>query len=99
MAPNGWMIDIASKQSWDWRCAEKSNIRTSIISPSKARFACMARDVGFNSDSVARLQIPDGRMHGNNLSRRFVTQYVITIDYHGPDAASMPEVDIRAENL
>jgi hypothetical protein len=99
MAPNRRVVNIASEQSRNWRCAEKSNAGASIISTSKARFARVARDGRFNSDSITGFQILDRRVHSNNLSRRFMTQYVIAIDYHGPNAASVPEVDIRAGNL
>jgi hypothetical protein len=88
------MVDVSAEHARDRRGRQELDGLATIISASKARFAGTAGNVGFDGDSVANLEMADRRVHGNNLAGRLVTQDVVSLDNHGTDAASMPEVDI-----
>lgn len=67
---------------------------TPIVAPRKARLALIADDAGLNSDAVTDFECADGRVFGNDHTRRFVAEDMSIADDHWPDTPRAPEMDV-----
>jgi len=95
VAPDGWVVDVSTKQAWYWRSRQESNALTSVVTACEARLAGVADDVGLNGYPVAHPKACYARMHSNDLAGRLMSENVIAFDYHGTDTAMLPEVNVR----
>lgn len=93
----GLVDQVAAQQSGDGGSGEESNVGASVVATSKAGLAGVANLLGLNGDAVADLDVLDVRADSDNVTSGLVAEDVVAGDDHGADAASVPEVNVRAE--
>lgn len=94
MAPDCGVIDVAAEQAVDGRGGEEAHVEAAVVAAGEAGLALVADDVGFDGDAVAKLEVRDGRVLGQNDAGGFVAEDVGAGDDHGADTAGVPEVNI-----
>lgn len=90
------MVDISAKETGHRWGGEEEDLLATIVATCKTGLTLVADDIGFDGNAIARLEVCDRRVDCEDCSCGFVTEDVIICNYHGPNATSVPEVDIRS---
>ena len=94
VAPDGRVGDVAAEEAVHGWGGEEAHGVAAVVAPCEAGFARVADHIRFNGDAVARGEVRDGGVDGEDFARGFVPEDVVVGDDHGADAASVPEVDV-----
>lgn len=90
------MIDITPKQAVVGWSREELHLQAAVVAPREAGFAGFANDVGFDGDSISRLEVRDAGVDSEDFARGLVAQDKVVLYDHWTDTASVPEVDVRS---
>jgi hypothetical protein len=93
------MVYISSEESRNGRSGEKLDFLASVVSSGEAGLAFVANNVRFDGYTISNLEMFHRRVDSQDDSRRFVSEYVCIRNDHGPDAASVPEVNVGSEGI
>lgn len=96
MAPLGRVVDVAAEEAIDGRCGQETHIQAAVVAACQTGFTLIADQVRLDGNAVSDLVCLDGRMHGEDYASGLVAKDVIVLDHHGPNAAGVPEVDVRS---
>ena len=94
VAPDGGVVDVAAQEAVDGRGGEEAHGEAAVVAAREAGFAVAADDVRFDGDAVARGEVRDGGVGGEDDAGGFVAEDVRVCHDHGADAAGVPEVDV-----
>jgi len=87
---------VFTKQSRSLRAAQKHAVDTVVVLPAKAELAVAARQRRLDRHPVAHLSVVDPFADGDNLTRRFVPQYLWVSRGRMPDPAFEIPVHVRS---
>ena len=96
VAPDGRVVDVAAEEAVDGRGREEAHLQAAVVAACEAGFAGMAGEGGLDGDTVADLEVGDGRVDSEDFASGLVAQDVCIFNDHGANAAGVPEVDIGA---
>ena len=94
MAPDGRVVDVATKQAVEGGGRGEHDFLAAVVAAGEAGFAFVADDVGFDGDAVAHFEVFDRGVDGENDAGGFVAEDVGVFDDHGADGAGAPEVHV-----
>lgn len=78
------------------RHSRELDIEAQIVVSAGAFEAFPTGHAGLDGDAVACFKVADFGPRPDDLSRAFVAQAVLGLDFEASDAAGVPEVDVRA---
>lgn len=67
MAPFGGVVDVAAEETRDWWGGEEEDVFAAVVAAGQTGLAGVTRNVGFDGDAVAWLEVLDGGVDSKNL--------------------------------
>ena len=64
MAPFSRVVDVSSQEAIDGGCRQETHVQAAVVAAREAGFTFIADEIGFDSDTVARLEVRDGGVRG-----------------------------------
>jgi hypothetical protein len=81
------VLEVAAQQPCDGRRREELHALAPVVAACEAGLALAADDVGFDGDTVARLEVRDGGVACHDCAGGFMAENVSVLYDHGSNAA------------